>query len=282
MEKIDVVYILGTGSRCSNTEIRYSLRSLQKNFKGYRRVFIVGEFPAWLNTARITHIPERDISTNKLVNAIYKIRKACQDTRITSKFILMNDDFFFLKPVRDIKAFQKGTLFAMKNSHETKGGYYYRAICSTYEMLKNLDIKRPMDYELHYPIMFDKKEFLKITNMVDWQNTGYIFRSMYGNLAEIPGMYRADSKAFDLDDLKEMKNRDFLSTDNKVATARDFLRFIDRKFKSKCLFERSFGNAYTTKKTVCLLGKTFNPGDIIRGDIPEKLIRENNLIKFPR
>ena len=44
---MDIVYILGNGSKFNNEEIRYSLRSLEK-FVNFDRVFIVGECPKFL------------------------------------------------------------------------------------------------------------------------------------------------------------------------------------------------------------------------------------------
>ncbi len=52
IEKIDLVYILGKGSKWSDNEIRFSLRSIEKYFD-YRKIFIIGEKPESLLESRI-------------------------------------------------------------------------------------------------------------------------------------------------------------------------------------------------------------------------------------
>ena len=100
----DIVYILRTDPRFyKNDDIKYSLRSLDKNFKGKGKVFIVGGRPNWINVNTVTHIYAEDKERNKLVNAIHKILIACKDKRISEDFILlMNDDFLFLKETKTI------------------------------------------------------------------------------------------------------------------------------------------------------------------------------------
>ena len=46
---IDVVYILGDGSKWGNNEIKYSLRSLEKYGKNIRDVYICGNKPYFVN-----------------------------------------------------------------------------------------------------------------------------------------------------------------------------------------------------------------------------------------
>ena len=40
LSKIDVVYVLGTGSKWHNNEIRFSLRALEKNLRDYRHIYV--------------------------------------------------------------------------------------------------------------------------------------------------------------------------------------------------------------------------------------------------
>jgi hypothetical protein len=75
--KIDVVYTLGTESSWQDNELRYSLRSLERNFPDLGRVWIVGHKPAWLTG--VVHIPMADVhKQNKDANLIDKILAACR------------------------------------------------------------------------------------------------------------------------------------------------------------------------------------------------------------
>jgi hypothetical protein len=79
LSKIDVVYILGKGSTWSDNEIRFSLRSVDINLE-HRGVFIIGDKPDFINTKHLTHIPAEDIHTEKLKNALHKLKIACLDS----------------------------------------------------------------------------------------------------------------------------------------------------------------------------------------------------------
>ena len=56
--KIDIVYPLGTGSKWQDSELRFSLRSIEKNFIDKGTVWVIGHKPDWLINAR--HIPMPD------------------------------------------------------------------------------------------------------------------------------------------------------------------------------------------------------------------------------
>jgi hypothetical protein len=72
MPVIDVVYILGTGSYWRNNEIRFSLRALERNLRGIRKIWIVGDYPDFIKN--INHIPFKDeLLNNADGNIIRKV-----------------------------------------------------------------------------------------------------------------------------------------------------------------------------------------------------------------
>jgi hypothetical protein len=276
MEKrTDLVYILGTQSKWHNNEIRFSLRSVAKNLECAGRIFIVGEFPKWINKERVTNIPAEDIYRNKLKNAVHKILLACRDPKVSDNFILMNDDFFFLKRTREVEYFNKGFLKATKRNHETKGGYYYDAIKKTISLLKDFGIDHPYDFENHYPIILNKEKFIKTFSTIDYKADGLIFRSVYHNLNRTKSEYRPDLKVYEFDEFP--KNADFISTDNKVTMDSRFQRWIRRRFEKPSIYERDPEVDYYATRTINYGGRIYNTGDLIRGPLPEKVILENKL-----
>ena len=75
MDSIDVVYVLGKGTKWNDNEIRFSLRSLAKNVTGIRNVYIVGERPDFLK--RVIHISYPDeLLNNADGNITFKSRNA--------------------------------------------------------------------------------------------------------------------------------------------------------------------------------------------------------------
>ena len=149
-EKLDLVYILGDGSDWDNNEIRYSLRSAEQNF-AHRKVFIVGECPSWLQNVIYIRFP--DSHQIKTANGVAKVLRAARDQRLSERFVLMNDDFFFLKKQRAVPYYYRGKTSEFIDKHKTKGGYYYQTLQNTEQFLIKKEIKNPKDYadsELFY------------------------------------------------------------------------------------------------------------------------------------
>lgn len=277
MEKIDLVYILGDGSKWANNEIRYSLRSVEKHFKNAGKVFIVGKCPGFINKAEAEHIPCDDPFNHKLKNAIWKIRMACLTKKIGDPFLLMNDDFFFMRRTFDIQTYHKGLLETAEKRHETHGGYYYKAIKNTLEILDEFGMEKPMNYDVHYPLVLEKAKFKKATDQIDFGVVGYLFRSFYGNYYKIGGKYRKDVKVYSWAEKKSLESMDFLSIDNAVAKDLKFQKWIDRKFPDRSKYEKAPVNGWYVGKLITFGGRTYNPGDIITGNVPDKIVKENGM-----
>lgn len=97
---MDVVYVLGTGSKWDNNELRYSLRSIAKYGIGLERVIIVGDkLPDFINAAAVHYLhfcdrPER----SPYQNVFCKIEHVFRSTDL-QQFLLSSDDHFFIEPV---------------------------------------------------------------------------------------------------------------------------------------------------------------------------------------
>lgn len=95
---MDLLYVVGTGSKYNNDELKYSLRSVEKNCTGYDRIFIVGYKPDFLND-NVIHIPCNDRSdVYKHWNMLNKIKVSVDTTDISDNFVLQSDDHFYCKP----------------------------------------------------------------------------------------------------------------------------------------------------------------------------------------
>ena len=234
---MDVVYILGSLSKWENNEIKYSLRSLEKNVINYGKVFVVGIFPEFLNKKTVIHIPEVDPFGHKTKNAINKILVACSDERISEDFILMNDDFIFLKEIENIVNRNNGSLDALEKLLGQKQSYYYTAIRETNKLLKMAGIEKPINYDAHYPIIINKKIFKDTMDLIDWRTNAYLYRSVYGNVSKLKSEKKPDIKIFNLKIFKENKDKDFISLDNYVVLMKEFQRWISNKFKTKSKYE---------------------------------------------
>lgn len=234
----DIVYIIGTGSRWQDNELRFSLRSVEK-YLDHGKVFVCGEFPSWLQNVK--HIPSIDgfmppVQAWKQKNAIHKIRTACLNSDVSDDFVLMNDDFFFLRKT-DVETLHLGELHKAIEKHTTKDGYYYHAIVTTRDLL-NVAGLETKNYEVHYPIVINKKKFLTLTNSLSWHEVGYIYRSIYGNTYNIGGKkLEEDTKAYCVEDIAKKSQGTLISTSDRVVLSAQFQRFIAEKFPKPSKYE---------------------------------------------
>jgi hypothetical protein len=232
---MDLVYILGTGSRWQDNEIRYSLRSVERYVPG-ARVFVVGSMPAWLTG--VEHVPCKDVYPHKLKNAFFKIRQACLNPAIGERFVLMNDDFIFLRPVKEFPTCNIGTLAGYIQEHPTQGGYYYHANVDTLHALRAAGMEDPVSYEAHTPMVLEKKKVMAIMKALDWKETGYLLRSVYGNTYPPErGRRIEDVKIYDLAGLKKLKNGAIISMDDHVIQHQDFQEWIMGRFPDPSCYE---------------------------------------------
>lgn len=107
---MDILYILGSGSKHKDAEIRYSLRSIEKNCKGYDRVFLVGRKPKWLTGVHYYPCDDPYDCTHK--NMMHKIMHICHNSDISDDFVMQGDDHFYVRPYdfADISLYEKGVL----------------------------------------------------------------------------------------------------------------------------------------------------------------------------
>lgn len=202
---MDVVYVHKHGK--SDDELRYSLRSL-KNMP-HDNVYICGDLPEWASE-NIIHIPDRkydwSIMGNKFANQEAKWFTVCNDPRVSDNFIMMNDDFFVMKPIDSMPTLHRGRLHRAGSSDS----HYYRTLAYTREFLIRNLVLAPLNYELHIPMVINKTKRLAVSYFIHRHFVrGQIvqMRSIYGNMFDIGGKLS--------EDVKNVDNYDsvFLSTD---------------------------------------------------------------------
>lgn len=173
---MDVVYICRNGD---NEELRYSIRSVVANLP-YDKIWVVGGKPDWYCGNHIPVPQDQDKYSNARANmkAI-----ADPDSPISDDFILMNDDFFILKPIVSVPYYYSGSLIS-KIDHLKKvyrRSAYITMLMKSYRFLRRKGILDPLDYTLHIPFKMNKD---KLRSIVD---SGVSWRLAYGNIYEVGG-----------------------------------------------------------------------------------------------
>jgi len=238
MNQNDLVYILSSGSVWQNNEIRYSLRSAEKHLKNFRKVFLVGKKPDFLNE-NVIEIPYSDIYSNKARNIMAKIYRAASDKRITNNFILFNDDYFLLK---DIDALNYPYYFNddLKNVLSRQFNSYKHYVEATIKVLKNVG-KPTLNFDIHEPIIYNKVKFRKMVSSYNWNvPRGFIVKSMYCNHFEINGVKKEDHKInypYKIDMLKQInEGKDIFSIGDK-SLSHSMRAYIMNLYPEKSKYE---------------------------------------------
>ncbi len=180
MELIDIVYPLGTGSRWHNNEIRFSLRSIEKNLSNYRKVYIIGECPKFLTN--VINIPHKETRKIPDYNIMEKILKACKDPRISDPFLFFNDDHYLITPF-DAPTFPHFYYQTLKEKAEARArDSYGLRLTNTLNLLKDQG-KPVLHYDTHVPILYHKQPFIDHVASAPWETTkhGFVIKSLYGN-----------------------------------------------------------------------------------------------------
>ena len=276
MEEIDFVYILRSDQRFNRgEEIKYSLRSVEKYCKP-RKVFIVGGFPNFISHRNAVWIKADDSFQNKLLNAKQKILIACKDERISENFVLMNDDFFFLKETKEIKNYSLGTILRMAETHKTRGGYYFKAINKTRERLIEKGIEEPISFEVHYPTVINKKKFIEIMSQFN-KDEPLLFRSVYYNTIGTKGVLTKDFKIYSASNFLKKREGEFISTDDGPAREEYFKNWISSKLPDKSKYEKEFERVLLCQKSFYYNGIEYRTGQILKEVLPNDVMIENKV-----
>ena len=181
---IDVVYFLGPGSQHDDWELRYSLRSIAKNFLDLGMVFVIGHRPTWLTGVVHIEMPDRH-KHNKDANLIEKL-VAAYHWGASRWFLNVSDDQILLKPVRfaDCRAFHGGDLAAMPRTFW--GAHKWKdRLKRTANHLVNHGLPC-WHHDCHVPFPIHAETFARIASQADYATPpGFTIHTFYGNSAPI-------------------------------------------------------------------------------------------------
>lgn len=193
---IDVVYAVGPYSQYGDTELRYSLRSLEMHGCGLRDLWIIGHCPEWIRPDHHLRIP--DFSGNPHACTALKVLVACAQPELTEQFVFMSDDFFVVGDVDliEIPFYHRGLLTRVAVHH---GGAYQQALRNTNGALSERGYPTNC-YEAHAPMRIERDRFGDALGRYEWQHPRrahwLLWRSLYANTLRVKGTYTRDVKLF--------------------------------------------------------------------------------------
>ena len=234
---MDIVYLLKDTP--TNEELTYSLRSLVN--MPHDKVFFVGGCPINIDKSRIIHIPTLQ-GNNKYHNTTKAIQVACYNESLSENFSLMNDDFFILKPITYIEEelnLCRGPIEEVEKEYLTRNNgqtnEYFTGMKQTRIYLQDLSFKCPLSYELHIPMVFNKKRLLDMFSMPYLSSINVLhWRSIYGNRYLGYSRIIQDVKILK-DSFHPLGSDKFLSCEDNTWTR--VKTYIGRVFKQKSIYE---------------------------------------------
>jgi hypothetical protein len=238
-KKNDLVYILGKESAWLNNELRYSLRSVEKYLKNYRKVFVFGECPHFLDTNNIIHVPNADTSHDKAVNIKNKLVAICSHADVSEDFMFFNDDYFLMGDV-DASNYEYQYKCDLNHSASINRTIYREHVLSTIDVLKEKGLCLN-NFDTHKPIIYNKEKLMGVIFQYRWDRKfNYVMRSLYCNTLGIEGVLAPDCKInipMPLQRWKDKTKVDCFSISDRAINL-NFKTFIDTEFHHPSVFEK--------------------------------------------
>lgn len=179
--------------RGDNPELRYAMRSWSRNVAQISDVIAVGMPPRWVNTRQVL-TPQ---SSTKYANTTYALRYVCAEKLLPERFVLLNDDFYALRPTR-VPTWHRGPMLDVVADYRQRGidSAYVRGMEATAHALIRAGIETPLCYEVHAPMVIERDLMVEILDryMADESVRVLHKRSAYGNHAGIGGVEVEDVK----------------------------------------------------------------------------------------
>ena len=232
LEDMDVVYFVKESG--INEELRYSLRSVDKNLP-HRKLWIYGGCPQGIMPDE--HVHTKQIGANKWDKVQAMIREVAMNEEITENFVLMNDDFFVLKPQTEIPVYYRSSLYEHIVKIELKHGNVPNPYTNELRKACKELVRRGMtarSYELHIPIVLNRHKLLETLGAFPGF---HCTRTFYGNFQKLGGERYDDVKVYEAGQAFN-KDGDFLSTEDESFASGEVGKFLREKFKEKSRFER--------------------------------------------
>lgn len=160
-------------------ELYWCLQGIKQFMANARNVYIVGDKPAF--EGDYIHLPETDRGRGKQDNIRVKIETACGHPDVSDPFLFMNDDYFLTKPMdaEKVNAVYNKTIWQAYLDYRFKKGAYKQALKNTVDLLG----KDANHYDIHYPIKYYKKHFIKVMRYANWHDwskrDGIVIKTLY-------------------------------------------------------------------------------------------------------
>lgn len=173
------VVIPYSASQAQGNELRYALRSWQKNFKVPHKIVIIGEREEWFKDEELTFIELEQLSENPQVNTMEALKAAIASDAVSEVFVWSNDDIYLVAPV-GIEHIILPKYLGLLNPG-IYSGHYRMNMEHTISLLAENDLPI-LNYGTHTPVIYEKEKLVELLEKYPEVSTGdYVFSSLYFN-----------------------------------------------------------------------------------------------------
>ena len=249
---MDILYILGRGSKHDNIELRMSLRSISRYGSGIGRVIVAGYPCDWLSDS-VLKVPIEDKYGRKHLNLMNCLLKVVDLGLVDGEFLYSSDDHFYIKPTAfdSYPYYTKGVSLRNKAIKGTRHYGYHLSLVQTRLLLEKYGLP-VTNYEQHCNTHMHAKVFNNFRTLVEesltlergaaptslimnaWSATEYSPKEI---------MKRKDIKinvATSVEDIKtQIGDSECFSIGDSVFMSGGALKdFFSKEFPKKCRYEK--------------------------------------------
>ena len=248
---MDIVYILGTGSKHDNIELRMSLRSICKYGQNVGRVIVAGDPVDWLSDDVVkVKIPVK--YKRKHHEMMNRVQFCVENGIVDGEFLVSSDDHFYVKPTDfdNYPFYAKNLKLRNRAVKGEKCFGYHLSLVQTRVLLEKyrmpiINFEQHCNTHLHAKVMRDFKWLLDETYTLDrgsppttivmnaWLTTDYAPRDI---------CKRSDVKLSKADSIKEIRDgigdRECFSIGDSIFSGQAIMDFFKLEYPNKCRFER--------------------------------------------
>ena len=225
--KPDIIIPLGNGSRSNDDELRILLRSIDRNLRGYGRVFLVTSYcPSWVNRDMVTVVNIEDLyHDNKDANLHLKTLKTIEKYNVRH-FVWCSDDNVFSQPM------YAGMIPTVHNHRrnedfsQNEANRWRNRVRHTLDWAESRGVHLEHNYECHCPQLFDGKALLE--GMKDVEYVRQPGLTIYTTWRVVTDSWKDSIDQRDVKATYEMDKYEDYKTDD--LHAKPFIGFNDQTF----------------------------------------------------
>lgn len=246
---MDIVYVIGTGSKNDNLELRMSLRSITKYGHNINRVIVVGDPPKWLSDDVIkVQVPDKYVYKHS--NILMCIEKVVDLGLVEGDFLYSSDDHFYCRDVdfENYPYYLKGILRKTVNNLDPFYNYH-KSLCDT-RMLCQKHGLPVRNYSQHCNTHMHS-EVIKRIKPILRESYGFPFgveptsivMNAWMTFPNAPSVVKRDDvkilQAKSIADIwEQIGDRDCFSIGDSAFSGKAMMSFFKEEYESRSLYER--------------------------------------------